>query len=196
MFSYKKELYEIRFVSLYNTLVMPKRLNEREIFQKGRFLLRDIDLELDNGSKVTYQIWDKPDTAMIVPVTKEGDVIFVTEYHAAVDSLMLSLPKGRIEPNEDPTEIANKELQEEIGYKAESIEKIATLTSIPGYISTRTHVFLARDLVESYLEGDEEWDMPISMHPLKNFEALIDNKKLTEARIIASLYEAKRFLSR
>lgn len=173
---------------------MPKRLDEREIFNKGRIVIKDIDLELDNGSKVTYQIWDKPDTAMIVPVTKEDEVIFVTEYHAAVDSLMLSLPKGRIEMNEISEEIANKELQEEIGYRSEKLEKVAELTSIPGYISTRTHVYVARNLVESNLDGDEEWELPISKYPLRNIEQLIDDKKLTEARVISALYEARRFL--
>ncbi len=175
---------------------MPKRLDTKEIFQRGRFLLRDVDLEFDNGNKVTFQYWDKRDTAMIVPLTNEGDIIFVTEYQVALNTPMLSLPKGRIEDGEVSKEIANKELQEEIGYKANTLDKIGVFTTIPGYISGRTHIYLARNLVESKLDGDEEWEMTISRYPLKNFERLVDEKKLTEARMIASLYEARRFLSR
>jgi 8-oxo-dGTP pyrophosphatase MutT (NUDIX family) len=126
---------------------MPKRIHEQEVFVKGRFTIKDVHLELDNESKVIYQYWDKADTAMIVPITSEGDVIFITEYQVAFDVPMLSLPKGRIEKGEDPEEIANKELQEEIGYKAHKLNKIATLIEMPGYISGKTHVYLARDLV-------------------------------------------------
>jgi len=175
---------------------MPKHLNTKEIFQKGRFLIKDVDLELDNGNKVIFQYWDKSDTAIIVPLTKEGDVIFIIEYQVALNAPMLSLPKVRIEDGEDPKEIANKELQEETGYKANKLDKIGIFTTIPGYISGKTHIYLARDLVESKLDGDEEWKMPISKYSLKNFEYLVDDKKLTETRMITALYETKRFLSR
>jgi len=184
------------FPSAVNHIFMPKRLSTKEIFQRGRFLLKDVDLELDNGDKVTFQYWDKRDTAMIVPLTKEGEIIFITEYQVAHDIPMLSLPKGRIEDGELSVDIANKELQEEIGYKATTLDKIATFTTIPGYISGKTHVYLARDLVESKLKGDETWTLTLSRYPLKNFERLVDEKRLTESRMIASLYEARRFLSR
>ena len=174
---------------------MPHRKDEREIFSKGRFLLKDIDLELDDGSRVTYQMWDKPDTAMIVPVTDDGEVIFVTEYHAAIDEKILSLPKGRVEDGELSEDTAKKELQEEIGYKATQLEKVSTLRSIPGYINTRTHVYLARGLEESALEGDEEWELPTTLYPLSEFEKLIDERKLSEARVITALYEARRAIS-
>ena len=175
---------------------MPKHLSTKEIFQKGRFLIKDVEVELENGNKATFQYWDKADTAMIVPVTDKGDVIFITEYQHALNSLMLSLPKGRIEKGEASMEVANKELQEEIGYKANKLDKIGSFTTIPGYISGKTIIYLARDLVKSKLKGDEVWKLTISRYPLENFERLIDDQKLTEARIIAALYETRRFLSR
>lgn len=173
---------------------MTKRISTKKIFQKGRFLLRDVNIKLESGKKVTFQFWDKADSAIIVPVLDNGDVILIKEYQAAFDIPMLSLPKGRVEKNEDPIEVANKELQEEIGYKANSLKKLTTVTINPGYISGETHIYLARDLVESRLEGDEVWEITISKHPLKNFEKLIDKGELTEARIITALYEARRFL--
>jgi ADP-ribose diphosphatase len=176
---------------------MPKRLNTKEVFRKGRFIIKDVELELDNGNKTTFQYWDKPDTAIIVPILKNGDVVFITEYQVAFDIPMLSLPKGRIEDGEVSFEVANKELQEEIGYRADKLDKIAIFTTIPGYLSNKTHVYIARDLVQSKLDsGDEEWEMTISHYPLEDFEKLIDENKLAGARMIAALYEARRFLSR
>jgi len=153
-----------------------------------------VNIKLKDGKKVTFQFWDKADSAIIVPVLDNGDVIFIREYQAAFDSQMLSLPKGRVEKNEDPIEVASKELQEEIGYKANSLEKIVEVTINPGYISGKTHIYLARNLVENRLQGDEVWEITITKYPLKNFEELIDKGELTEARIITALYEARRFL--
>ena len=174
---------------------MPKRLSENEIFKKGRFSLKDANIQLDNGQKVTFQFWNKADSVMIIPITDKGEIIFITEYQVALDTQMLSLPKGQIEKGELSIEVANKELQEEIGYKANTLDEIGSFTTIPGYISGKTYVYLARNLVESKLKGDEEWELTISRYPLKNFEELIYDKKLTEGRMIAALYEARRFLS-
>jgi len=173
---------------------MPKRIAEKTIFEKGRFLLKDITIQLDSSKMVTYQMWDKPDTAMIVPITKNGDCIFIREYHAALDRVLVSLPKGRVENGDKALETANKELQEEIGYKADTLTHIATFSVIPGYISGLTHVYVAQNLSKSKREGDEQWELPMLHHPLKTFEDLIDTKALTEARMIAALYEVRRFL--
>ena len=173
---------------------MPHRLSQKEIFKKGRFLIKDIELQLDNTQTTTFQVWEKADTAMIVPLTADGNIIFIKEYQTALDEIMLSLPHGRIEKGEQSLETANKELQEEIGYKAEKLDHIATFTAFPGYISAKTHIYLARDLVESKLPGDEQWALEIETYPLKDFEKLIDEKRLTEGRMIAALYESRRFL--
>ncbi|MCR4329621.1 MAG: NUDIX domain-containing protein [Candidatus Roizmanbacteria bacterium] len=173
---------------------MPKRISEKTIFEKGRFLLKDITIQLDSDKTVTYQMWDKPDTAMIVPITENGDCIFIREYHAALDSTIVALPKGRVESGDLALEAANKELQEEVGYGAGTLTHIATFSVIPGYISGLTHVYLAQNLIKSEKKGDEQWELPMFLHPLKEFEKLIDDKMLTEARMIAALYEVRRFL--
>ena len=77
---------------------MPKRLSETVIFERGRFVLKDIEVSLDDATSARFQMWDKPDTAMIVPVLDDRSVLLVREYHAAVDATILSLPKGRVEP--------------------------------------------------------------------------------------------------
>lgn len=174
---------------------MPKQISKKAIFSKGRFTIKDINLKLDNNKEITYQIWDKADTAMLVPLTAKNEIVFITEYQTALDAPMLSLPKGLIEKGETSLAAANKELQEETGFRANLLEKIAVFTAIPGYVSGRTHIYLARELEESRLQGDEAWEMPVSLFPLADFEKLIDDKKLTEARMIAALYEARRFIT-
>src|SRR3989338_6630107 len=168
---------------------MPKRISEKTIFERGRFLLKDIHIKLDSGKIVTYQMWDKPDTAMIVPIDKNGECIFIREYHAALDCILVSLPKGRVEQGDMAIATANKELQEEIGYKAGMLTHVTTFSAIPGYISGLTQVYLAQDLIKNKREGDEQWELPMLRHPLSTFEELIDTGVLTEARMIAALYE-------
>jgi 8-oxo-dGTP pyrophosphatase MutT (NUDIX family) len=175
---------------------MTKRISTKKIFQKGRILIKDTNIKLDDNKNITFQFWDKADTVMIVPLLKNGNIAFIREYQVTLDAEMISLPKGRVEKNENLLEIANKELQEEVGYKANSLVKIGTVSICPGYISGKTHIYLARNLVKSKLEGDEIWKISIFEYPLKNFEKLIDEGKLFEARMITALYELKRYLKK
>lgn len=174
---------------------MAKRVGERDIFKTKFFTVKDIDIEFGD-KKVTYQIIDNQNSALIVPINERGELILVREFFYAINEYQLGLPKGRIEKGLDELETAHKELQEEIGFKAGSMEKLGIVTVSPGYSTQKTFLFLATDLTESKLIGDEEEDLEVLTHPFDKFEQLIDQGKITDARMIATLYLAKRFLQK
>ena len=175
---------------------MAKRIGEKVIFKTKLFTIKDINLEFDDGSQDTFQIMEKKDTAIMVPVDADGNVIFIKEYFTALDEYQYDLPGGRIDEGHDPLSTANKELQEEIGYKAGRLEKLITVSISPGYQTQMSHIFIAQDLVESKLEGDEKEKLEIMRWPLDNFEELVDNGTISESRAIVALFLAKRFLKK
>ena len=174
---------------------MPKRKHERTAYESDLFTIKDIDLEFESGKTKKYQIVEKSDGIMVVPITNDNELILIREYHAAIDETHLGLVKGRVEEDLTPQENANKELQEEVGYKAHTMHELGVLTVSPGYLTQKTHIFLAQDLEESKLDGDEEEEMEIVLHPFDRFEELIEQKKIVEARMIAALFLAKKFLN-
>lgn len=173
---------------------MPTRQAERIIFQTKYFTIKDVDLQFADGHESTYQILEKGDSALVVPITKEGNIVFIREYFAAIDAYALALPKGRIDLGEGMEEAAQRELQEEIGYKANKLTYLQTLTMSPCYFTQKTHVFLAEGLDVSKLQGDEEEAIEIVEYPFNQFEELIEKGELTEARMIAALFLARGVL--
>lgn len=174
--------------------MMIKRLSEKIIFKTKLFTIKDTELQLDGGKKVTYQIMEKADTALLVPLDDQGNILFVKEFYNAINEYQLGLPKGRVEAGLNELETANKELQEEVGFKAGELDMLGVLTIAPGYLTQKTHVFLARDLNVSKLDGDELEELEVAKYPFDKFEKLIDEGKLTEARMIAALFLARRFI--
>jgi hypothetical protein len=57
-------------------------------------------------------------------------------------------------------------------------------------------VYLARQLTPSELPGDEDYEIEVSQVSLGSFEALIEDGRLLDARVIAALYLARAFMSR
>lgn len=134
------------------------------------------------------------DEVLIVPVTDTGEVLLSLEPSAAFGGKTLLLPGGQVEAALSHAEQANRELQEEIGYRAERLDFLAELRPWSKYLSVRSFVYLGRELSESKLVGDEEYEIGIEGVPLSNFEPLIRDGRLADARVIAALYLARSFI--
>ena len=134
--------------------------------------------------------------ALIVPVNSAGEVLLIIEPAVPDGSLVLSLPAGAMEPGESPVEAANRELQEEIGFKASRLDILAELHPLARHAEWTMHAVLARELSVSHLAGDEPHRIVLQPFALSRFEDLIDDGRLQYSSCIAALFLARRVLER
>jgi|SRR3989344_4996855 len=174
---------------------MVKITGEREVFKTKMFSVKEIDIEFTNKKKATYSLVEKKDSALLVPITDDNKLVLIKEYFAAINDYRLALPKGSVESKNIKKE-ANKELQEETGYKAGELISLGNVVVSPWNIRHTTHIYLALKLTESKLHGDEEENIEVVKIPFNDFEKLIEKGELNEARMIAALYLAKKFLKK
>jgi len=133
------------------------------------------------------------DGVLVVPMTDDGQVLLAVERSPAFDGEVLVLVGGEVEEGEPLEETANRELQEELGWRAERIEFLGELHPFK-YLTSRQFVFLARDLVPSKLEGDEMYPVGTRKVPLDSFLDLCAGGELHDATAIAALCLAQNFL--
>lgn len=102
-------------------------------------------VQLPNGVIIDdYFVHLRPDIALILPITNNQEIIFVRQYRHGVEEILLELPAGTFEPQqEDSTAAALRELEEETGYVAQKLTKLATLYNNPVKDSNKIHLFLA-----------------------------------------------------
>lgn len=175
----------------------PRILARRLVAKSRLFRVEEIDLEFANGSIRTYErVPGGPDSVMIVPMLDPETVLLIREYGAGSDRYELGLPKGVVEPGEDPLSAANREIQEEIGYGARNLRIIHRLSLVPGYIEHHSLIVLARDLYPRRLVGDEPEQIEVVPWRLSEIDALLACDDFDEARSIAALLLAMRVLGR
>ena len=162
----------------------------------GPYRMEHLDLEFDNGERRRYErLHGRGHGAVIVvPLLDDDTVLLVREYAAGVHRYELGLVKGRIDAGETPLQAADRELKEEAGYGARSLQVLRSLSLAPSYMSQQTHMVLARDLYPERLPGDEPEELEVVPWKLAKLHELILREDFSEGRSIAALFIAKEWL--
>lgn len=136
------------------------------------------------------------DEVLVVALSEQSQVLLIKEPSPAFDALTLVLPGGSVEADEEFSLTANRELQEEVGFRAATLDYLGELRPFSKYLAVRSHVYLARQLSPSELPGDEDYEIEVARVPLEGFEAMVEDGRLLDARVIAALYLARAFMGR
>jgi ADP-ribose pyrophosphatase len=68
-----------------------------------------------------------PDYSAILAITEDQRVLAVRQYRPAVERYTIELPSGLVDPGEAPAFTAGRELLEETGYEAPSVEVLGPM---------------------------------------------------------------------
>ncbi|MBP7664710.1 ADP compounds hydrolase NudE [Shewanella sp. SW36] len=173
----------------------PEILHTEVVARSRLFQIEQVHLKFSNGVERQYERMKggSRGAVMIVPI-HQGKMLLAREYAAGTDNYELGFPKGLIDPGETAIEAANRELQEEIGFGSNKLTLLKELSLAPGYFSSKMQIFLAEDLYESRLEGDEPEPIDVVPWALADWEALLDDVDFSESRSVSALFLAQKYL--
>ena len=109
-----------------------------------------------SGRESTIEVVEHGGGVTLVALDNEGCVLLVRQYRHPCGRWLLELPAGTLELGEAPEVCAERELQEETGYRPGRLRKLGGFYLAPGYCTEYQTVFLCTGLSESKLEGDED----------------------------------------
>ena len=150
-----------------------------------------------DGNEFERDVVHHPGAVVVVPVI-DAEVILVRQYRAAIDAVLLELPAGKRDVTDEPVEVtAHRELEEEVGMRAGSMEKLAEFYNSPGFCDEHSYLFLATDLAEcaTSFQGHEEQHMVIERVPLDGVPDLIASGEMVDAKSIIGLCLARERLA-
>ncbi|MDP8987542.1 MAG: NUDIX hydrolase [Actinomycetota bacterium] len=151
-----------------------------------------------DGETFEREVVHHPGAVSVVPVLDDSDtVVLVRQYRAAVETELLEIPAGKLDVDGEGREpAAARELEEEVGYRAGRLEKLAEFYNSAGYCDERSTVFLGLDLeaCEVSAQGVEERHMTIEQVSLAEVPAMVADGRLLDAKTIIGLALARERL--
>ncbi len=87
------------------------------------------------------------DYVAILGLTPEGRILLVRQYRPVTETVTLELPCGLVDAGEAPEAAAQRELLEETGYRADSLELLGNLVPDAGRLGNRMWCFFAATTV-------------------------------------------------
>jgi ADP-ribose pyrophosphatase len=166
-------------------------IGTKEIYKGRKIVVKRDTVKYPDGKEHDYEVIHHHGSVVMVPVDKEGKIWLIDQYRPAIDQILLELPAGTIEKEEDPQVCALRELREEIGMTSDSIKKIGGFYIAPGYSNEYMHVYLATNLREDPLPQDSGEFIQVQKYPAEEVYQMLAQGKIRDGKTVAAIALAK-----
>jgi ADP-ribose pyrophosphatase len=152
-----------------------------------RFRVEEVARTLSDGSTKKRSVVRHPGAVAVIPMVDDDHVCLIRNYRVAVDQTLLEIPAGTLDEGELPPQTARRELAEETGYRADSLQELAWFYLSPGILDEKMYVFVAKGLTlgPTNLDAGEEVENQIT--PWNEAISLISQGRIHDAKTIAGL---------
>jgi ADP-ribose pyrophosphatase len=173
---------------------LPRQLLEsKKIFKGAVFDVERDRLREENGMEIIREVVRHPGGAGALPLFDDGRVALVKQYRHPARRELLEIPAGKIEDGETPETCAAREVEQEIGFRAGRIEKLAEFYSTPGFCEEKLHVYLATHLTPSSQALDHDELVEVVYLPFAEAAQMLGRGGIEDSKtIIALLLAVKR----
>ena len=174
----------------------PGKISSERIYT-GKIITLDRDtVRFPDGSTGEMDMVRHPGASAVVPFlsdlsSDDPQMLLLRQYRYAAEQYLYEVPAGRLDPGESPSDCAIRELREETGCDAASVEYLFTMFTTPGFTDERIHVFLATGLSRGSTSHEADEFMTVETVTLSNALRLIKEGEIKDAKTaLAILFTA------
>lgn len=173
-----------------------KQTSSKQIFDGIVVKLFVDSIELPNGKPATREVVRHPGAVCVIPVDENENVIMIKQFRYPFSEVLLEIPAGKLEPNEDPLEAVKRELEEESGVVADSVEYIGTMYTTVAILDEKIHMYLATGLTYKNAHPDDGEFLEVEKIPLATLVDMVMDGKIPDSKTQIAILKAEKLLNK
>ncbi|WP_026881349.1 NUDIX hydrolase [Clostridium akagii] len=142
-------------------------------------------VRLQDGNLADREVINHPGGVAILAYKDSETILMVEQYRKPIEKVLLELPAGKLEKNEDTKECGLRELEEETGYKAKSFEYLGKIVSSPGFCNEYIYLYKAENLYDGIIGGDEDEFLNVREIKINHVKEMIKTGQIIDAKTIS-----------
>lgn len=165
-----------------------KRKSSKQVADCRVFKVReDISTRESDALEHSFYVIESPDWVNVIAITKERKVLLIEQFRHGTEEIILEIPGGMIDENEEPEKAARRELLEETGFSAEEFIYLGKSRPNPAIQNNWMYHFLAWNSEKTADVGFDEHESVITkLVDLDEILELIENEKITHSLVLAA----------
>lgn len=116
----------------------------RPVYQNRWITVREDDVVMPNTAHTVYGVVQCAECVGVVPVLENGDILLVRQFRYVQQDFYWEIPTGAVASGEAPRDAARRELHEEAGVTADSLETLGSFHTSKSVMRETAHLFVAR----------------------------------------------------
>lgn len=132
----------------------------KTVWQGEIFAAQTATAILPSGKKQTWERIVRPASVIVLAVDSHGRLLLTREYRISLQGYSWRVPGGRVDRGETPRAAAQRELEEEVGYRAKQL-KLLQVANVSQTMRWARYVYLAKRLTPVSVTKDESEDITV-----------------------------------
>jgi len=170
-----------------------KQQATRPIYRNPWISLREDLVELPDGRTTIYGVVTCSECVGVLPFLDPNTVLMIKQYRYVAQRVTWEMPTGGMHAGESRQEAAQRELGEEIGYRAEKLTWLSTFHTSKSVVDETAHLFLGEELVKVELPPDATEFIEVRPFAFEEILQMVLRSEITDSMTVIGVLHAARF---
>jgi ADP-ribose pyrophosphatase len=164
-----------------------------ELVYKGKILDLEVDrVRMPSGAETVREVVRHRGAVVVLPLHEDRRIELVRQFRYPMGEVLLELPAGKLDPDEEPVACARRELAEETGWKPVEIHDLGSFFTTPGFTDEVLHAFIATPLDPAPEVGrDPDEAIEIVTMTVEEAHDAARSGQIRDSKTIATLFLAQ-----
>ncbi len=165
-----------------------KTISTQPIFA-GKVIRVQVDeVELPDGKMAKRELVKHSGAVGILAITPEQKIVLVRQFRKPLEKTILEIPAGKLESGEHPDRCAERELEEETGYRADQLKRVTSFYTSPGFADEIIHLYQAKGLQKGQMQPDQDEFVELVELTLDECFREMEKGVICDAKTILAIY--------